>query len=156
MSNMRPIFKYAITALAASAVTLAIVAAAALLNPFRPTGPQLTGIAKLAPPHATGITVWNLEELRSGDHLDAHPTQPSVESFMEDRMLFLNRTPAVDPYELRHYLVIRTKDRQPVEIATGPMDFHYMEIELQDAGYTKRNHRGYDIWEGSVAYAFLP
>ena len=71
-------------------------------------------------------------------------------------MLYLQQTPAVDPYELTKYLLFQKQDWQPVEVATGPIDFQYMEIELEEAGYTNRSYRGYQLWTGQVAYAFLP
>ena len=56
-------------------------------------------------------------------------------------MLYLQQTPAVDPYELTQYLMFQRQGWQPVEVATGPMDFQYMELELEDASYSNRTYR---------------
>ena len=153
---IRTVLKYAIAAAAGSVATLIIVFAFSSLD-YNPTfSPQLPGIAKLAPPDATEITIWDLEQLRQGDYLEINSNTPSPESFMEGQMLYLQQTPAVDPYELTQYLMFQRQGWQPVEVATGPMDFQYMELELEDASYSNRTYRGYEVWTGQVTYAFLP
>lgn len=153
---IRSILKYAIAAAAGSVATLIVVFAFTTLD-FNPTfSPQLPGIANLTPPDATQITVWDLEQLRQGNYLETHPNGPSPESFFEMQMLYLNTTPAVDPYEISEYLLLYQPGWKPIEVATGPLDFQYMELELEDARYTNRSYRGYEIWIGQVTYAFLP
>ena len=150
------ILKYAAAAAAGAVTTLLVFLA--LENPDlpRPLTANLTGMAELAPPDATQITVWDLDRLREGTYLDISPAHPSTESFIEDKMIYLDQTPAVDAYEIEKYLVFHRQGWQPVELATGPMDFQYMELELEDEGYTTRNYRGYTLWTGGVTYAFLP
>ena len=150
------ILKYGIAAVTGAVATLIIILIVTNIDIKPPLSTQLPGIANLAPTDATEITIWDLEQLRQGNYLEIHPDAPSPEHFMESQMLYLQQTPAVDPYELTQYLLFQRQGWQPVELATGPMDFQYMELELEDAGYKSRSYRGYEIWTGQVTYAFLP
>ena len=73
---IRTVLKYAIAAAAGSVATLIIVFAFSSLD-YNPTfSPQLPGIANLAPPDATEITIWDLEQLRQGDYLEINSKHP--------------------------------------------------------------------------------
>ena len=154
--NVTTILKYAIAAAAGATATLVVMLILGQQDIPKPLTASLNGMAELVPPDATQITIWDLARLREGTYLDVYPSYPSTESFIEDKMVYLRQTPAVDAYEIDQYLVFHRQGWHPVELAAGPMDFQYMELELEDEGYTTRNYRGYKIWSGGVTYAFLP
>ena len=154
--KLATILKYGIAVAGGAVGTLVIMWLVAATGISSASSPVLPGIAKLAPPDATQLTVWDLDQLRNRDYLKVDTDQQSPESFIENRMLYLQETEAVDAYEVTEYMIFLRQDWQPVEIVSGPMDFQYMEIELEDANYDKGSYRGYETWTGAVAYAFLP
>ena len=83
--NGTTILKYAIAAAAGAVVTLLVFLALGNPDLPRPLTANLTGMAKLAPPDATQITVWDLDRLREGTYLDISPAHPSTESFIEGK-----------------------------------------------------------------------
>ena len=90
--NVTTILKYAISAAAGATATLIVMLAIEQLDIPKPLTASMNGIAELAPPDATQITIWDLDQLREGNCLDVYPSYPSTESFIEDKMVYLRQT----------------------------------------------------------------
>ena len=155
-SKLIAALKYAIAAAAGAVLTLLAIFAWNTVDLRDSLATKPTGLSATVPPDATEITIWNIQALRDGPYLEVYPEQPTVEDFMQDQMVYLQTSEAADPYEFDHYLRFQKDGWFPVELATGRIDFPYMEFVLDDDGYSNGNYRGYDLWTKDVAYAMIP
>ena len=155
-SRLIAALKYAIAAAAGAVLTLLAILAWNTVDLTDSLAVQPTGLTAAVPQDATEITVWNIQALREGPYLEVYSETPTVEDFMQDQMVYLQRSEAADPYEFDQYLKFHKDGWSAVELATGRIDFPYMEFVLDDDGYSNGNYRGYDLWTKDVVYAMVP
>lgn len=103
--KLATVLKYGIAVAGGAVGTLVVIWVLFAADINSALSPELTGIAKLAPHDATRLTVWDLDQLRNGEYLEVDPGRESPESFIEDQMLYLQETEAVDAYEVREYML---------------------------------------------------